>query len=56
MEREQRYVIKFFPDEGIQGVKILSRLRDHYGAQALSRTQVYDWLTRRSEGEQTSIP
>jgi hypothetical protein len=31
MELEQRYVIKFFADEGIQGVQILSRLRDHYG-------------------------
>jgi hypothetical protein len=50
MELEQRYAIKFFADEGMQGVQILSRLRDHYGAQALSRTKVYDWINEVKRG------
>jgi hypothetical protein len=35
MELEQRSVIKFFADEGMQAVQILSRLGDHYGTEAL---------------------
>jgi hypothetical protein len=31
MEVGQRYVIKFFTDEGIPAVRIISRLRDHHG-------------------------
>jgi transposase len=50
MELEQRCVIKFFADEGMQVVQILSRLRDHYEAQALSRTQVYDWINEVKRG------
>jgi hypothetical protein len=44
MELEQRYVIKFFAGEGRQGVQILSRLRDHYGTETLSRIQVSYWI------------
>jgi hypothetical protein len=39
IEVEQRYVIKFFSDEGIPWVQIVERLRQHYGEDALSRTQ-----------------
>jgi hypothetical protein len=41
MEIEQRYVIKFFTDEGMPVVEIICRLRDHYGENTLSRTQIY---------------
>jgi hypothetical protein len=51
MELEQRYVIKFFADEGMQGVQILSRLRDHYGTEALSRTEVYYWINEVKRGK-----
>jgi hypothetical protein len=50
MELEQRYVIKFFANEGMQGVQILSRLRDHDGTEALSRTQVYSWINEVKRG------
>jgi hypothetical protein len=50
MELEQRYVIKFFADEGMQEVQILSRLRDHYGTKALSRTQIYDRINEVKRG------
>jgi hypothetical protein len=50
MELEQRYVIKFLADEGIQGVQVLSRLRDHYGAQGLSGTQLYYWINEVNRG------
>jgi hypothetical protein len=39
MEVEQRYVIRFFSNEGMPGVQIVERLRQHYGEDALSRTQ-----------------
>jgi hypothetical protein len=50
MEVEQRHVIKFFSDEGIQGVQIVKRLRQHYGENALSRTQVYFWINEVKRG------
>jgi hypothetical protein len=46
MEVEQRHVIKFFFDEGMPGVQIFERLRQHHGEDALSRAQVYFWSTR----------
>jgi 3-mercaptopyruvate sulfurtransferase SseA len=49
-ELEQRYVIKFFAHEGMQDVQILPRLRDHYEAQALPRTQVYYWINEVKRG------
>jgi hypothetical protein len=36
MEVEQRYVIKFFSDEGMPGFQIAERLRQYYGEDALS--------------------
>jgi hypothetical protein len=51
MELEQRYVIKFCADEGMQGAQILSRLRDHYGTEMLSRTQVYSWINEVQRGK-----
>jgi hypothetical protein len=50
MELEHQHVIKFFADEGMQGVQILSRIRDHYGTEGLSRTQVYDWINEVKRG------
>jgi hypothetical protein len=50
MELEQQDVIKFFADERMQWLQILSRLRDHYGTEALSRTQVYDWINEAKRG------
>jgi hypothetical protein len=41
MEVEQRYVIKFFTDEGMPAVENISDRRDHYGEDALSRMQIY---------------
>jgi hypothetical protein len=40
MDVEQGYVIKFFADEGMPAVEIISRLRDHYGEDALPRTEI----------------
>jgi hypothetical protein len=40
-EVEQRYVIKFFAEERVTGVEIIDRLNQHYGDDALQRTQMY---------------
>jgi hypothetical protein len=37
-------VIKFFADEGMPTVEIIPRVRDHYGEDVLSRTQIYFWI------------
>jgi hypothetical protein len=50
VEVEQRYVIKFFSDEGIPGVQIVARLRQHDGERALSRAQVYLWINEVKRG------
>jgi hypothetical protein len=50
MEVQQRYVIKFFTDEGMPAVEIISRLRDHYGEDALSQTQIYFWINEINPG------
>jgi hypothetical protein len=44
MEVEQRYVIKFFSDEGMPTVQIVARFRQHYGEGGLSRTQMCFWI------------
>jgi hypothetical protein len=44
MELEQGCVINFFSDEGMPGLQIVERLRQLYGEDALSRTQVYFWI------------
>jgi hypothetical protein len=43
-EVEQRYVIKFFVEKGMKGVKIIDRLNKHYRGDALQRKQVYNWI------------
>jgi hypothetical protein len=45
VEVEQCHVIKFFSDEGMPGVQIIARLREHYGEGAPSQTQAYFWVT-----------
>jgi hypothetical protein len=50
MEVEQQYVIKFFTDEGMRDVGVLSHLRDRYGKDALSRTQIYFWINEIKRG------
>jgi hypothetical protein len=50
MEVEQRHVIKFLSDEGMPGVQIVERLRQHYGEDALSRKQVYFWINEVKRG------
>jgi hypothetical protein len=50
MEFEQRYVLKFFSDEGILGVQIVKCLRQHCGEDALSRTQMYFWINEVKQG------
>jgi hypothetical protein len=50
MELKQRCVIKFFSNEGVPGVKIVERLRQHYREDALSRTQVYFWINEVKRG------
>jgi hypothetical protein len=44
MEAEQRSVIKFFVEEGMKGVEIVDRLNEHYGGDALQRTQMHYWI------------
>jgi hypothetical protein len=44
METEQRHLFKFFVEEGMKGVEIVDKLNEHYGGDALQRTQVYHWI------------
>jgi hypothetical protein len=41
MEVKQRYVIKFFSDEGMPAVQVVARVKQHYGEGTVSRTQVF---------------
>jgi hypothetical protein len=41
---EQRYMIKFFSDEGCTGIEIHQRLKNHHGDSAMSRSEVYRWI------------
>jgi hypothetical protein len=50
MKVEERYVIKFFTDEGMPAVEIISRLRDDYGDDALFQTQIYFWINEIKRG------
>jgi hypothetical protein len=58
MEVEQRYVIKFFLEEGMKGVEIIYRLNEHYGRDALERTQVHYWIKEARSGRKnlSNIP
>jgi transposase len=44
MEVEQRYIIKFFVEEGMNGTEIINTLKNHYGPDALKQNQVYYWI------------
>jgi hypothetical protein len=44
MEVEQRYVVKFFVEEGMKRVEIIHNLNKHHDGDALQRTQVYYWI------------
>jgi hypothetical protein len=50
MEIGQRRVVNFFSDEGLPGIQIVARLRQHYGEGALSLTQVYFWINAVKRG------
>jgi hypothetical protein len=50
MEVEQLYIIKFFTDEGMPVVEIISRLGDHYKEDALSRRQIHFWINEIKRG------
>jgi hypothetical protein len=54
LEGEQHYVIQFVADEGTPGVEIVSRLRNHSGEHALSRTQVY-WSINKVKRWKTDL-
>jgi hypothetical protein len=60
MEVEQRCVVKFFKEEDMPGVQIISGLRDYYGEDILSRTQIYFWINRvkrsRTDFNNTASP
>jgi hypothetical protein len=44
MEVERKYATKFFSDEGMRVIAIITHLNGHYGEAALSRSQVYHWI------------
>jgi transposase len=44
MEVEQRYVIKFFFEEGMKAQEICDRLQNHYHENALKLSAVYKWI------------
>jgi histone-lysine N-methyltransferase SETMAR len=44
MAVEQRFVIKYWYDEGLTGVQIIQKLKDHYGKDALSNSEIYRWI------------
>jgi hypothetical protein len=44
MEVGQRYVIKFFVEDGIAGAEIIDRLNKSYSWDPLQRTQIYHWI------------
>jgi hypothetical protein len=58
LEIDQRYVIKFFIDEGMKQLDILMHLHKHYGPRALSRSTLYFWIgeARRDRTDLSEIP
>jgi hypothetical protein len=58
MQMGQRYVIKFFIDEGMKPFEILMRLHKHDGPRALSRSTLYLWIgeARRGRTYLSEIP
>jgi histone-lysine N-methyltransferase SETMAR len=51
MTEEQRYVIKYLYDSGKPKPAIITEIREHYGDEALSITQIYYWLRKVRLGE-----
>jgi hypothetical protein len=58
MEIEQRYVIKFFIDEGMKLLDVLMGLHKHYGPRAFSPSTLYFWIreARRGRTDLSEIP
>jgi hypothetical protein len=50
MEVEQRYVIKFFVEEGMKRAEIIDPLNKDYGRDALQRMQVHDSIKDLKSG------
>jgi len=48
----QRVIIKFLAKEDVEPAEILRRLREQFGEQTLSKTQVYDWHKQCSNGRE----
>jgi histone-lysine N-methyltransferase SETMAR len=46
----QRIIVKFLTTENVKPAEILMRLREQFGDETLSRTQVYDWSKSFKEG------
>jgi histone-lysine N-methyltransferase SETMAR len=46
MSVEQRYVIKYLHDEGLNGVEIIQRIKNHYGPDALPDSTIYYWIAQ----------
>jgi hypothetical protein len=51
---EQRYVIKFLPEEGDIGIEIHRRLTEYYRDRAMSQSEVYRWV-RDIKGGRTDL-
>jgi hypothetical protein len=51
---EQGCVIKFLTDEGVPGIEIICRLRNHYEEKAHSGTQMRFWINEVKGGEPIS--
>ena len=49
----QRIIIKFLSLEGVKPAEILRRLTAQFAEKTLSRTQVYDWHKKFSDGRQS---
>jgi hypothetical protein len=44
MEVERKCATKFFSDEGMRVIAIITYLNGHYGEAAVSHSQVYYWI------------
>lgn len=47
---EQRIIIKFLTNEGVNSTEILTRLRAQYGDQCLSKSRVFEWSKSFRDG------
>jgi hypothetical protein len=51
---EQRYVIKFFAEEGDTEIEIHHRVMEYYGDRTMSRNEEYRWI-RDIKGGRTNL-